>query len=273
MSDRELPEALSLVDSLCALGGPDALIVQDLGLADALHERYPSLPLHASTQMSFHSTLAVPFLRRRGFTRVVLAREMRLQDIEAVAAAGLETELFVHGALCVCQSGGCLMSALIGGRSGNRGACAQPCRLPCRAANAYPLSLKDLCLASHIPALLQSGVTSLKIEGRMKSPEYVYAVTKIYRRLLDERRAALPDELNELSAVFSRSGFTDGYFTGRVGKSMFGVRTEGRQGAHTRTFRPHRETPYTGVPCVDGNRRCTRRADRNIRRHIGDGDR
>ena len=226
VSDRELPDALTLVDGLCALGGPDALIVQDLGLAAALHRRYPALPLHASTQMGFHSTPAVPLLRERGFTRVVLAREMRRGDVEAVAAAGLETELFAHGALCVCQSGGCLMSALIGGRSGNRGACAQPCRLPYRAPNAYPLSLKDLCLASHIPALLQSGVTSLKLEGRMKSAEYVYAVTKIYRRLLDERRAAAPAELDELAAVFSRSGFTDGYFAGRVGKSMFGVRTE-----------------------------------------------
>ena len=226
VSDRELPDALALIDGLCALGGPDALIVQDLGLAAALHRRYPALPLHASTQMGFHSTLAVPLLRERGFTRVVLAREMRRGDVDAVAAAGLETELFAHGALCVCQSGGCLMSALIGGRSGNRGACAQPCRLPYRAPNAYPLSLKDLCLASHIPALLQSGVTSLKLEGRMKSAEYVYAVTKIYRRLLDERRAAAPAELDELAAVFSRSGFTDGYFAGRVGKSMFGVRTE-----------------------------------------------
>lgn len=104
------------------------------------------------------------------------------------------------------------MSALIGGRSGNPRRRAQPCRLPYRAPNAYPLSLKDLCLASHIPALLQSGVTSLKLEGRMKSAEYVYAVTKIYRRLLDERRAAAPAELDELAAVFSRSGFTDGYF-------------------------------------------------------------
>ena len=226
VSDRELPDALALIDGLCALGGPDALIVQDLGLAAALHRRYPALPLHASTQMSFHSTLAVPLLRERGFTRVVLAREMRRGAGPAGAAAGLATDRFSHGARCGCPCGGGLMSALIGGRSGNRGACAQPCRLPYRAPNAYPLSLKDLCLASHIPALLQSGVTSLKLEGRMKSAEYVYAVTKIYRRLLDERRAAAPAELDELAAVFSRSGFTDGYFAGRVGKSMFGVRTE-----------------------------------------------
>ncbi len=224
LSDKELGAALAFVDEMEERYIPDAYIVQDIGLISALKERYPKLPIHASTQMQQHSPRCAELLRSLGVERVVLARESASEDISAVVATGIETEVFVHGAICVCQSGGCLMSSAIGGRSGNRGECAQPCRQSYNGA--YPLSLKDMCLAKHIPELIRLGVHCLKIEGRMKSPEYVYETVSIYRRLLDECRPATDNELSRLEAAFSRSGFTDGYFTGKVSKAMFGVRTE-----------------------------------------------
>ena len=161
---------------------------------------------------------------------MVMAREASLCDIKTFTEkSGLELEVFVHGALCVCHSGQCLFSSMVGGRSGNRGECAQPCRLPynVRGKQGYPLSLKDLCLAAYVPELIDAGVSSLKIEGRMKPPEYVLAVTRVWRRLLDEGRSATKEELEYLASVFSRGGsFTDGYFAGRIGHSMLGVRTE-----------------------------------------------
>ena len=224
--DKEFKSVLEYVDFLANDVRPDALIVQDLGLACALRERFPSLALHASTQMRIHSSLDAEYLKRLGFTRAVLARELPREDIRAFAQTGLETEIFVHGAICVSESGGCLMSAVIGNRSGNRGECAQPCRLPYRSENRYPLSLKDMCLASHITEIADCGVTSLKIEGRMKAPDYVGAVTSVYRRLLDEGRNASGEELKYLARVFSRSGFTDGYFVSRISRDMFGIRSE-----------------------------------------------
>lgn len=225
--DREFKQVLEYADFLASEVEPNALIVQDIGLACELRRRFPRLALHASTQMRIHSPEDAVFLKNLGFTRAVLARELPKEDIAAFAATGLETEVFVHGAICVSESGGCLMSSVIGGRSGNRGECAQPCRLPYRTANnKYPLSLKDMCLAGHITELFETGVSSLKIEGRMKSPEYVGAVTAVYRRLIDENRNADESELKLLKSVFSRSGFTDGYFAGRVGKDMFGIRRE-----------------------------------------------
>ena len=204
---------------------PDAYIVQDLGLAAFLRETYPRACLHASTQLRVHSVPDAPALRALGFRRAVLAREMGATDIRRfVRASGMETEVFAHGALCVSESGGCLMSAAIGGRSGNRGECAQPCRM--RYNGAYPLSLKDLCLAERIPELCGMGVTALKLEGRMKSSDYVYSVTAVYRRLLDERRAATAREVALLGGVFSRGGFTDAFFADRPGRAMFGVRRE-----------------------------------------------
>ena len=152
-----------------------------------------------------------------GFSRMVCAREMSLEDVRTyVANSPIEAEVFVHGALCVCHSGQCLFSSVVGGRSGNRGECAQPCRLPYEGG--YPLSLKDLALAEHIPTLKRIGVASLKIEGRLKAPEYVREVTAVYRRLLDERRAATDIEVAELAAIFSRSGFTDAYFQKNIGR-------------------------------------------------------
>ena len=223
LSERELETAVRRAGELRELG-VDALIVADVGLIARINELYPDLPIHASTQASAHSTEGCDLLAGLGAKRVVLARELPQSEIESVTKnAHPETEVFLHGALCVCHSGQCLFSSLVGGRSGNRGACAQPCRLPYDGKER--LSLRDLCLAPHVPALIESGVASLKIEGRMKSPGYVYGVTSVYRRLLDEKRAATQSEIAELERIFSRGGFTDGYFTGKLGRAMLGVRS------------------------------------------------
>ncbi len=229
VTDREMPEALRAAAEYFDAGA-DALIVADLGLASAIRKMMPQAELHASTQASGHCRAAAEELRGLGFSRMVMAREATLSDIRAFTSdSKLELEVFVHGALCVSHSGQCLFSSLVGGRSGNRGECAQPCRLPYgeKGKESYPLSLKDLSLASHVPELIDAGVDSLKLEGRMKPPEYVLAVTRVWRRLLDEHRAATKDELEYLAGAFSRGGsFTDGYFVGRVGHGMLGVRTE-----------------------------------------------
>lgn len=228
LTDRELTEALDAAYS-AAECGVDAFIVADLGLACALHSYLPDVALHASTQASGHNIDSAAEFEKLGFSRMVIAREASLDDIRAfTAASSLELEVFVHGALCVSHSGQCLFSSLVGGRSGNRGECAQPCRLPFfkNGREYYPLSLKDLCLAPHLPALIDAVVASLKIEGRMKSPEYVYGVVSVWRRLLDERRAATPDEMRFLAECFSRGGFTDGYFTRRIGSQMLGIRSD-----------------------------------------------
>ena len=199
IEDKELESVLGYVDFLQKEVRPHAYIVQDLGLAKRLKEQFPEVILHASTQLRQHSSAGGKLLKELGFSRVVLARELAKEDIASFAKnSGVESEVFVHGALCVCESGGCLMSSMIGRRSGNRGECAQPCRLPYKGANPYPLSLKDNCLASYLQELDQMGVTALKIEGRMKAPEYVYAVTSIYRRLLDEGRMPTENELKRL---------------------------------------------------------------------------
>lgn len=222
--DREMAEAVEYASFLYKCGA-DALITADAGLAKLIREYIPDFELHASTQMTGHSSAAARELHAAGFSRMVCAREMSAEQIKRLAAESpLEIEMFVHGAICVSCSGQCLMSAMLGGRSGNRGMCAQPCRMPYNGA--YPISLKDMCLANHIPELTESGVASLKIEGRMKSPEYVYGVTRIYRRLLDERRNASSAEMAELTKLFSRGGFTDGYYTGRKDSSMLGIRSE-----------------------------------------------
>lgn len=224
VTDREMQDALSFAEYLWANRVCDGIIIQDIGLAREIKKCFPGLTLHGSTQMCIHSAAGVRKAAEAGLERVVIAREASRAEIRSCVETGIEIEAFIHGAYCVCQSGGCLMSSFIGKRSGNRGACAQPCRLPYEGG--YHLSLKDMCLAAHIPALADDGVASLKIEGRMKSPDYVYAVTKTYRTLLDERRIPTREEISSLSAVFSRSGFSDGYYTGKKGKSMFGIRKE-----------------------------------------------
>ena len=223
--DKEMDEVVELARELYEIG-VDAIIIADLGAIAEIRRHVPGLELHASTQMSVHNSLGADEAYKLGCTRVVLARELSGEDIAAVTAAcRAEVEVFLHGALCVCHSGQCLFSSLVGGRSGNRGECAQPCRLPYNG-DRYPLSLSDLSLANHIGELIESGVASLKIEGRMKSPDYVYTVTSIYRRLLDEHRPATKKENDELARVFSRGGFTDGYFRGTPSVKMTGTRSE-----------------------------------------------
>lgn len=224
IEDVEMRDALEYAVSLYRIG-VDALIVADLGVVREIRKLLPDFELHASTQMSVHNTRGAEEAARMGCSRVVPARELSKSDISSlVDGSSVEVEVFLHGALCVCHSGQCLFSSLVGGRSGNRGECAQPCRLP--YGDGYPLSLCDLSLAEHIPSLIESGVASLKIEGRMKSAAYVYAVTSVYRRLLDEGRCANAEERELLRRAFSRGGFTDGYYTGRLTSGMTGVRSE-----------------------------------------------
>ena len=223
--DSELPEALAFARELYRVG-VDALIIADIGLISAIRREIPDFELHASTQMSVNNSVGADLAYDLGCTRVVLARELSGKNMKDVTeACKAETEVFLHGALCVCHSGQCLFSSMIGGRSGNRGECAQPCRLPYNNGK-YVLSLSDLSLAEHVKELIDSGVASLKIEGRMKSPDYVYTVTSIYRRLLDENRNSNRKENEKLERAFSRGGFTDGYFTGDTFRKMTGVRTE-----------------------------------------------
>lgn len=224
LSDRELGEAAETIFRAYRYG-IDAFIVADVGLANYVHTVCPEIELHASTQATGLNVYSADELKKIGFSRMVAPREISRRDLEIlIKNSPIETELFVHGAICVSCSGQCLISSVIGGRSGNRGECAQPCRLP-YGKSGYALSLKDMCLAGHLTELSEMGVASLKIEGRMKSPEYVYGVTKIYRTLLDEGRNAGEKELAELSSLFSRSGFTCGYYTGKIGREMLGVRT------------------------------------------------
>ena len=228
LTDRELPRALETARKACRLG-VDAVLVQDWGLLDLLRQALPDLPLHASTQMSIFTSGGANEVASDGCERVVLARECSREDTEAICAAcPAEIEIFAHGALCMCYSGQCAMSAVVGGRSGTRGTCAQPCRLPYGvdepAANRYPLSLKDNSLAQDLSGIRD--VACLKLEGRMKRPEYVAVVTGIYARLLEENRSPTPAEERELELAFSRSGFTDAYWRGRRGVEMFGTRPE-----------------------------------------------
>lgn len=224
LADRNLEEALDFASFLYG-AGCDALILADLGFSQIVRQNFPDFELHASTQMSAHNLGAAEFLKEKGFSRVVLAREMDRENLSLFCRESpIETELFVHGAICASASGQCLMSSMIGDRSGNRGECAQPCRLPYNNGK-YLLSFKDLCLASHLSEIASLPVHSIKIEGRMKSPEYVYTVAKTYRTLLDENRPISQKELAYLSEIFSRSGFTDGYFTGKKGPEMLGTRT------------------------------------------------
>lgn len=226
-SDRELPRVAELI-ATAAECDVDALIVQDLGIVSLCRQIAPQMPLHASTQMSIHNLEGVRQAAAMGLRRVVLARELDRDQIAYICRnAPIEIEVFVHGALCMCYSGQCYMSAVIGQRSGNRGQCAQPCRLPygySRMENRYPLSLKDNCLVAWLEDLNTMGVASVKIEGRMKRPEYVATVTRIYRSVLDGGRIGRR-QLSDLRDAFSRQGFTQGYYIGATGKEMFGVRT------------------------------------------------
>ena len=222
MFQHETDEAIDTIRQ-AAEAGVDAVLTQDLAIARMVRECAPSLPIHASTQMSIHNIEGVRLCEELGFSRAVLARELTAGEIAAICAATpLEIEVFVHGALCMSVSGQCYLSSMIGGRSGNRGLCAQPCRLPFSAdgGGEYALSLKDLSLADRIGELTRMGVASLKIEGRMKRPEYVAAAVTAVRRA----REGEPVDFETLRSVFSRSGFTKGYFDGKIDREMFGRR-------------------------------------------------
>jgi len=228
--DREMQRAADLI-RMAAAFGVDAFIVQDLGVVSLCKEIAPDVPVHASTQMSIHSLEGVLEAAALGCSRVVLSRELPASEIAYICKKSpVEIEVFVHGALCMCYSGQCYLSSVIGRRSGNRGQCAQPCRLPYGygrfESTRYPLSLKDNCLVGELNELRRMGVASLKIEGRMKRPEYVAIVTRAYRTVLNGGQLTQGD-LQELESAFSRQGFTDGYFQGRTGADMFGRRQEG----------------------------------------------
>ena len=228
VNDREIAQAVESARLASELGA-DGIIIQDLGLAYAIRQALPDIPLHASTQMSIHNLAGVEAAAEMGMTRAVLARELSLEQIKFITQhASIETEVFVHGALCFCESGQCYMSALIGRRSGNRGMCAQPCRMQYSLGGRmddYPMSLKDNCLVDRLRELEDAGVACLKIEGRMKRPEYTAIVTKIYSKALKEHRQPSDEEMETLEKAFSRQGFTQGYFNGDK-KDMFGRREE-----------------------------------------------
>lgn len=213
----------------------DALIIQDLGAAEIIKNTVPDMTLHASTQMTVTSLEGVKYLENMGFSRVVLARELSKNEIEYICKnARAEIEVFVHGAICMCYSGQCLMSSILGGRSGNRGRCAQPCRLPYElmekgqcAGRGYILSPKDMSLINELGTLNEAGVKSLKIEGRLKRAEYVSAVVGIYRKYIDNPKEVTAQDMQELKDAFSRTGFTDGYFKGQLGKAMMSHKISG----------------------------------------------
>ncbi len=252
-TDSELKnEVQSAVRDACQ-AGVDALIIQDTGVLSLVKKCAPTMPLHASTQMSVHTLAGVKMLSEMGFTRAVLARELSLEEIEYIVKnSPIEIEVFVHGALCMCVSGQCLMSAMLGSRSANRGLCAQPCRLPFAApqGTGNDLSLKDLSAVDYLEKLAEIGVKSLKIEGRMKRPEYVAAaVTACKNALNGENDETLRDRLR---SVFSRSGFTHGYLTGELGRDMFGIRRKDDVTAAAPVLKElahlyEKETPRVGV--------------------------
>lgn len=222
--------------------GLDGVIVQDFGVVQYLAEHFPGLPVHASTQMTITGCDSVRVLQRHGVTRVVPARELSLDEVQQIIEeTGIEVETFVHGALCYCYSGQCLFSSMIGGRSGNRGRCAQPCRLPFRredgernvlGSQKYLLSMKDLCTLELLPEIVGAGIASLKIEGRMKRPEYTAGVVSIYRKYLDlleqmggkpKHWKADPEDLRTLMDLYNRGGFTGGYYHQHNGPKMMSM--------------------------------------------------
>lgn len=229
LTDRELPAAANLARRASDLGA-DAVLVQDLGVLRAVRQAAPDLPVHASTQMTVHDLDGVKLCADLGMTRAVLSRELCADQIGYICdRSPIEIEVFGHGALCMCYSGQCFFSAVVGERSGNRGLCAQPCRMKYGwegRANSYPLSLKDSCTAERIRQLRKLGVSCLKLEGRMKRAEYVAVITRIYSTLIKEDRLPTPEEMRDLELAFSRDGFTQGYLDDQKGAHMFGVRDE-----------------------------------------------
>ena len=233
VSDREIPELQEMIRhaATCCV---DAFIVQDLGVVQMCRQIAPHIPVHGSTQMTVHSLSGVQLCAAMGCSRVVLSRELSREEIRYICAhSPIEIEVFAHGALCMCYSGQCYMSAMIGGRSGNRGRCAQPCRQSYgyhHWENKYPLSLKDNCLVQYLKELEEMGVASIKLEGRMKRPEYVATVTAVYRQALDTGEVT-KEMMDLLLTAFNRQGFTDGYYTRQVDRNMFGIREDTKEDA------------------------------------------
>ena len=254
LTDRELPAAAALAAQASALG-TDAVLVQDLGVLRAVRQAAPDLPVHASTQMTVHDLPGVLACAKLGMTRVVLSRELPAEEIAYICQnSPVEIEVFAHGAMCMSYSGQCFFSAVVGERSGNRGLCAQPCRLKYgwgRRADGCPLSLKDMSLAGHLRELRKMGVKCVKLEGRMKRPEYVAVVTGVYSRAIREDREPTAEEMSALEAAFSRQGFTQDYFLDRPGPGMFGVREDAGEPkelyAQARETYEGREAPRVGV--------------------------
>ncbi len=249
VTDAEMDELLAAADEIAAAGA-DAVIIQDPAVMRLFRDRYPDLPRHASTQTVVHDLDGALYLQDLGYKTVVLARELTLPEMERICARlSIRAEAFVHGAHCMSVSGACYLSAMLGGRSGNRGVCAQPCRLDWRCGGAdHALSLKDMSLLSHVAELRDAGIGILKIEGRMKRPEYVAAVVTACRQAL----AGEPYDEESLRAVFSRSGFTDGYLTGKRTGDMYGCRTREDVTGAEKVLRPlaalyEKETPRVGV--------------------------
>ena len=248
LKDRELNELYAYLLPYYK-AGLDGVIVQDIGAVKFIGEYFPEMPVHASTQMTITNTLGADFLKRYGITRVVPARELSLKEIRDMKKqTGLEMECFVHGALCYCYSGQCLLSSMIGGRSGNRGQCAQPCRLPYQTEGKKPadlMSLKDLCTIDILPELIDAGIDSFKIEGRMKQPEYVYTVVKMYRKYADQCLKLQKEgkgkssyhvseaDKRELLATYQRRGYCEGYYYQHNGKDMVSLKRpkNGRDGS------------------------------------------
>lgn len=269
LCDSELEEAAEYADFLYAAGA-DALIIQDLGFGNLIRKRLPDFPRHLSTQATVADTYAVKAAGKLGYERVVLARELSLDEIRKVCElTPIEIEVFVHGALCICYSGQCQMSRYYGGRSGNRGACAQPCRLPYegevggRKTSGHLLSPKDLCGLDSIGDLIEAGVRSFKIEGRMKSPEYVAVVTKIYRKYIDlyiekGSYSVDPEDRRALEQIFNRGGFTRGYINEEPGEELMSPEIPKNRGI--------------AVGVVESVKRCSKLIDISAREDIRIGD-
>ena len=221
--DSEKYELEREADNIAA-SGADAVIIQDMATLRLFINKYPTLERYASTQTAVHNLAGARFLQDCGFDSVVLARELSAEEMAKICAGiSVKAEAFVHGAHCMSLSGACYMSAMLGTRSGNRGLCAQPCRLDWRCnGSPYALSLKDMSLLDRIQDMQKAGVDTFKIEGRMKRPEYVAAAVTACKNALEGK----PYDMQTLKAVFSRSGFTDGYITGKLGRDMFGYRTK-----------------------------------------------
>ena len=232
IKNDEFSKAMELVEYAYTCG-IDAIIVQDLGLAKAIIKSFPDLEVHSSTQMTVYNLEGARKIQEMGFKRCVLARELSVDEIKHICKnVNIEIEVFIHGALCICYSGQCLMSSIIGGRSGNRGKCAGTCRFPYSLLNngkeadkGYLLSSKDVCTLDILPELIKTGVKSFKIEGRMKSPEYVGTVTSVYRKYIDLANSNKPykvqaEDKEKLMQIFNRGGFSTGYLKGKLGKDM-----------------------------------------------------